>query len=82
MASPLFDPMPGVSLSSVTPSHHFSAGGTMGGTMGGGHGAGGGDPLLDNSNLCDILMLERALETEAHVSPAIIKTPVMWTPLI
>ena len=65
MASPLFDPMPGVSLSSVTPSHHFSAGGTMGGTMGGGHGAGGGDPLLDNSNLCDILMLERALETEA-----------------
>ena len=33
--------------------------------MGGGHGAGGGDPLLDNSNLCDILMLERALETEA-----------------
>ena len=23
------------------------------------------DPLLDNSNLCDILMLERALETEA-----------------
>ena len=61
MASPLFDPMPGVSLSSVTPSHHFSAGGTMGG----GHGAGGGDPLLDNSNLCDILMLEHALETEA-----------------
>ena len=28
----------------------------------------GVDPL-DNSNLCDILMLERALETEAHVSP-------------
>ena len=26
-----------------------------------------GDPL-ENSNLCDILMLERALETEAHVS--------------
>lgn len=24
-----------------------------------------GDPLLDNSNLCDILMLERALESEA-----------------
>ena len=23
------------------------------------------DPLLDNSNLCDILMLERALESEA-----------------
>ena len=28
------------------------------------------DPL-DNSNLCDILMLERALENEAHVSPKI-----------
>ena len=25
------------------------------------HEGGGGDPLLDNSNLCDILMLERAL---------------------
>ena len=62
MASPLLDPMPGVSLPSVTPSHHFSGGL---GTMGGGQGAGGGDPLLDNSNLCDILMLERALETEA-----------------
>ena len=26
------------------------------------------DPLLDNSNLCDILMLERALENEAAMS--------------
>ena len=59
-ASPLFDPMPGVSLPSTTPSHHLSSGGMMGGYQGG-----GGDPLLDNSNLCDILMLERALETEA-----------------
>ena len=25
----------------------------------------GGEPLLENSNLCDILMLERALENEA-----------------
>ena len=32
----------------------------------------GVDPL-DNSNLCDILMLERALETEAHVSQIILK---------
>ena len=31
----------------------------------------GVDPL-DNSNLCDILMLERALETEAHVSATIL----------
>ena len=31
----------------------------------------GVDPL-DNSNLCDILMLERALETEAHVSANIL----------
>merc|ERR1719394_1736966 len=52
--SPLFDPP--VSLPShVTGSHHVS-------TSGGGH---VGDPLLDNSNLCDILMLERALESEA-----------------
>ena len=55
-ASPLFDPMPGVSLPSTTPSHHLTSSGFMGG---------GGEHLLDNSNLCDILMLERALETEA-----------------
>ena len=60
-ASPLFDPMPGVSLPSTTPSHHFNPGGLMGGGLQGG----GGEHLLDNSNLCDILMLERALETEA-----------------
>ena len=52
--SPMFDPP--VSLPThVTGSHHVS-------TSGGGH---VGDPLLDNSNLCDILMLERALESEA-----------------
>ena len=58
MASPLFDPILGVSLpSTVTPSHHLTTAGM------GGHQR---DPgLLDNSNLCDILMLERALETEA-----------------
>ena len=27
-----------------------------------------GEPLLENSNLCDILMLERALENEAALS--------------
>ena len=60
-ASPLFDPMPGVSLPSTTPSHHLTSSGLMGGGLQGG----GGEHLLDNSNLCDILMLERALETEA-----------------
>ena len=30
--------------------------------------AGSGEPLLDNSNLCDILLLERALENEAALS--------------
>ena len=29
------------------------------------------DPLLDNSNLCDILMLERALESEAALGGAL-----------
>ena len=28
----------------------------------------GQEPLLENSNLCDILMLERALENEAALS--------------
>ena len=31
-------------------------------------GAASQEPLLDNSNLCDILMLERALENEAAMS--------------
>ena len=36
----------------------------------------GVDPL-DNSNLCDILMLERALETEAHVSEIVLDVRIM-----
>ena len=36
----------------------------------------GVDPL-DNSNLCDILMLERALETEAHVSEIVLEVRIM-----
>ena len=36
----------------------------------------GVDPL-DNSNLCDILMLERALETEAHVSEIVMDVRIM-----
>ena len=57
-SSPLFDPppltLPTTSLSHVSPHVSTSA-----------HAAHAQDPLLDNSNLCDILMLERALESEA-----------------
>ena len=59
LASPLFDPPPPVSLPHVSGSHHVA---TSGGHV---------DPLLDNSNLCDILMLERALESEAALGGAL-----------
>ena len=55
LSSPLFDPPPPVSL--PTSLAHLTPGSTA-------H-VQNQDSLLDNSNLCDILMLERALETEA-----------------
>ena len=54
LSSPvMFDPPITLPTTSHSMSHHVTSA------------SGGHDPLLDNSNLCDILMLERALESEA-----------------